>query len=941
MSPNQPQNSLAGMALDYLIGADGPQRGKEGRITETPFEEGPAQRGLSIAYCNLRREDGEPPEFGPYLPHDDIFEQFGEGRPDPAGPGFLRNIVEQFDRCKALGHTLVEEDNPDSYDLPAVMRGVDLAQQRGLGVIAKNAHLLGPGAQTYVAHPNVFGIIVEKDCGTPAEMDQLRRGAGKPDLPVWFVSFGDGRDSAEQAARAITSARFANMGVTHSREGEYESSEDILVPLTSVPAIQPSEKPMTESIPAHLVLARSQIGKFEDGPTILPLAAKIGEIYPEMAGYCRLVTPTTMWCGLFCGHDLAVNGVRPPYNPKVDVQSFLFARAWLGFGTPVQPGREQLGDILVFDFGGGDSHVTFHDGDDGSHYRCLGGNQSDQVKVTRFPKSQCIGIRRPPAPSSEPQILAPLDDPAFRPLLRKGAMGPDVSELQRLLGGIDVDGEFGPATDLAVRAYQASHGLEVDGEVGPQTWASLLSKAPQKTPTGPVTPGHTGTLTQATIDRIISLARNSALARHDWTGRGVAPVGYINGVAVTFARVYLKLKAGDSAALVMTGPIGGTSTDAFAWYGLPAGDRQTMLRQLFALLYGLGMRESSGNCFEGRDRDGHNFGADTAEAGLFQQSWNSHTASPELPKLFAAYSANPDGLLPIFRERVPGSPSPNFGSGDGAAFQALCKSCPAFAVEAAAVGLRTIGGGPAPPGHWGPIGARAAEIRLEALQLLQQVQDVVDTMVVLPPPPPPPQQQGSNPLLMVLLMMLLKEKPMATDLAKPGQGIDLIKMFLPLLLHSMQSGKQIDIADLLSVLLTGKPLATPAPAPTPAPPPAPVSQQPTDLNALLLPLLIQLVTGKPMLGVDATPPNPAKPADGSATSSNVIQKPSVQLSMAGLALTSILQAIGIVGTPFSMGQTPTTAGTLATLVPILAGALGATGGFGSLLNFGRSLFKPK
>jgi hypothetical protein len=62
---------------------------------------------------------------------------------------------------------------------------------------------------------------------------------------------------------------------------------------------------------------------------------------------------------------------------------------------------------------------------------------------------------------------------------------------------------------------------------------------------------------------------------------------------------------------------------------------------------------------------------------------------------------------------------------DGAAFQALCKSCPAFAVEAAAVGLRTI------RRHWGPINRREAEIRPEAETLLLQVQKVIDSAPVL------------------------------------------------------------------------------------------------------------------------------------------------------------------------------------------------------------------
>jgi hypothetical protein len=207
----------------------------------------------------------------------------------------------------------------------------------------------------------------------------------------------------------------------------------------------------------------------------------------------------------------------------------------------------------------------------------------------------------------------------------------------------------------------------------------------------------------------------------------MAPIGYINGLAVTHARVYLKLKAGDSAALAMTAPIGGPSSDALAYYGLAPGDPPAMLRRLFALLYGLGMRESSGNCFEGRDRSASNVSADTAEAGLFQQSWNSRVASPELPKLFAAYSANPDGFLSIFREGLSGPVSSNEGSGDGAAFQALCKSCPAFAVEAAAIGLRTI------RRHWGPINRREAEIRPEAETLLLQVQKVIDPAPVLAP----------------------------------------------------------------------------------------------------------------------------------------------------------------------------------------------------------------
>lgn len=56
--------------------------------------------------------------------------------------------------------------------------------------------------------------------------------------------------------------------------------------------------------------------------------------------------------------------------------------------------------------------------------------------------------------------------------IRKGSTGDLVELLQSRLG-VTVDGQFGPKTEAAVKAFQAGHNVAVDGVVGPQTWSLL------------------------------------------------------------------------------------------------------------------------------------------------------------------------------------------------------------------------------------------------------------------------------------------------------------------------------------------------------------------------------------------------------------------------------------------------------------------------------------
>lgn len=75
-----------------------------------------------------------------------------------------------------------------------------------------------------------------------------------------------------------------------------------------------------------------------------------------------------------------------------------------------------------------------------------------------------------------------------QPVLKKGADGPAVRRLQKALAkagqACGVDGDFGPGTEKAVKAFQAAHGLGADGVVGPATWAALGVRAKASTTAG-------------------------------------------------------------------------------------------------------------------------------------------------------------------------------------------------------------------------------------------------------------------------------------------------------------------------------------------------------------------------------------------------------------------------------------------------------------------------
>lgn len=124
------------------------------------------------------------------------------------------------------------------------------------------------------------------------------------------------------------------------------------------------------------------------------LTEKVGlEHNPEIVsffheiGYSWVLDDETPWCAAFVGAILKKSGYK--HSGKLN------ARSYLTVGEKVEV--PELGDIVVFfrgDPAGAAGHVAFYLGESKNNIYCLGGNQSDQVRVSAYDKAHVLGFRR-------------------------------------------------------------------------------------------------------------------------------------------------------------------------------------------------------------------------------------------------------------------------------------------------------------------------------------------------------------------------------------------------------------------------------------------------------------------------------------------------------------------------------------------------------------------
>lgn len=116
----------------------------------------------------------------------------------------------------------------------------------------------------------------------------------------------------------------------------------------------------------------------------------------------------------------------------------------------------------------------------------------------------------------------------------QGSSGSAVIALQRQLNthgqSLAADGDFGPLTATAVRAYQSGHQLTVDGIAGPQTWQSMVSTGGSTPPPPPPPPPSGSTLWGFDTTDVITSSYlshvTSTRGRPDFIGRYIDAISW-------------------------------------------------------------------------------------------------------------------------------------------------------------------------------------------------------------------------------------------------------------------------------------------------------------------------------------------------------------------------------------------------------------------------------
>ncbi|RAY13468.1 hypothetical protein DPM19_20645 [Actinomadura craniellae] len=200
---------------------------------------------------------------------------------------------------------------------------------------------------------------------------------------------------------------------------------------------------------------------------------------------------STPWCDMAITYWAFHSGNHRAVCPQGDraytvwhAQDFQRLGRWHS-GTDASVRAAKPGDIVFIDWNGSNSvgaidHVGVVEKNlGGGRVQTIEGNTDNRCLRRVRAADVIVGYGRPAYSGASSDVVSA---PSGSPLLRRGAGGDRVFQLQRALlkageklPTFGADGDFGAETEAAVKSFQRKAGITADGIYGPQTAAKLAA----------------------------------------------------------------------------------------------------------------------------------------------------------------------------------------------------------------------------------------------------------------------------------------------------------------------------------------------------------------------------------------------------------------------------------------------------------------------------------
>ena len=259
--------------------------------------------------------------------------------------------------------------------------------------------------------------------------------------------------------------------------------------------IEEEEKKVGVTAEDALAVARSWIGRNESAGTHKAIIDLYNSHKPLARGYA--VKYTDQWCDTCMSAIFVKLGAvdligGTECGVEEHVKKFKAAGIWLEDGC-ITP---KPGDLIVYNWDkasqpndGYSDHIGMVESVSGGWITTIEGNYKDSVARRKIPVAwgYIRGYARPKYAAAAAKTTTQPKEEGYMfntATVQQGSSGASARLLQTLLRGLGykgsdkadlvIDGDAGPKTIYALKAYQKKTGLVVDGICGPVTWKKIL-----------------------------------------------------------------------------------------------------------------------------------------------------------------------------------------------------------------------------------------------------------------------------------------------------------------------------------------------------------------------------------------------------------------------------------------------------------------------------------